>query len=110
VSFRRNFPTAGGHAVHRVRSSKPVGDEDSTPDGVPFVERYQDLARLMHKTVMVPRGDRYVVGCLCGWFTLSHANVGSAGAGLLGWTHVLEKAAEMMNTLEPKPLDAAEIA
>jgi hypothetical protein len=105
-----NQRTAGGHPVHRVARPTSRPDEPEVRrhnDPVPAIERYQDIAAHMHRCAQTPRGDRYLIGCLCGFYTLTAGGTSSAAASLRAQEHVIGKAQEMMDILEPKDPDEA---
>jgi hypothetical protein len=104
MNERRGVLTAGGNAVHRLRRATEGATQEPSPDTVPIIERYQDVAAFMHKVSVAPRADRFLIGCVCGWYTLSP--VGSSGkASMIAQQHVLDAADDMYRVLEPEPIE-----
>jgi hypothetical protein len=91
---------AGGAPVHRVTKSN-VSEEEQRPrpDEVPIIERYSDVAKALHRTVIAPRKDRFIIGCSCGWYALS--GIGSyAKAQNDAMGHVIKEAEAIFFALE----------
>ena len=103
--MRNGVLTAGGNAVHKVRRTEIPIDSAPQADQVAIVERYSEMAAYMHRPRAVPRGDRYLVGCTCGWFTLTTPG-SSALASICAAQHVEDQAKDMHNVLEFKPVEA----
>lgn len=98
----RGILTAGGHPVHRVRGGRPLAEVPPSQrvEAVPIVERYQDLAAAMHRTAVAPCGDRFLCGCVCGWYAKTQAGISSAAASLRAQQHVIDEAKVMFDLLE----------
>jgi hypothetical protein len=95
--------TAGGYPVHRVaKNGAPAPTRFvASPEPVSILERYQDLAAVLHRTAIAPRGELYLWGCTCGALGIVH-EPGLRAAQLVSARHVLDKANEMYETLEGK--------
>jgi hypothetical protein len=95
---------AGGFPVHRVRVPAAQDPEQKKGgDAAPIFERYQDLAAAMHRTFIAPRGTMFLWGCSCGRAEISR-EAGARYADLAAMKHVLDKATELYENLEGKPM------
>lgn len=93
---------AGGNRVHPFRQrneeiEKPLKDE------VVIEQRYQEAAAFMHRTFVIPRGDRYIFGCSCGHAQVSAIGVMPGRVSILAQEHILDEADKLYKLLEGKP-------
>jgi len=102
---RDPYAYSAGFRPHKVRQQKPTVVGDPKPDAVPVSERYSDLATHIHKCAVVPRGDRFLMGCTCGWYAVTAPGAASTRASLQCQDHVLREAENMQAMLEPKPIE-----
>ena len=102
--IRGSSLTAGGSRVHREIRRAPSNEPDDAgrarQSDADKYEAFTMLAKMLHRTTLVPIGPRWLWGCSCGEHGLTQ--MGSAAkAAILTQQHVLAKADELMEELQP---------
>ena len=101
--IRGSSLTAAGARVHReFRRPLPQEPEgDHRVDGAAeSYEAFTMLAKMMHRTTLVPLGARWLWGCSCGEHGITP--MGSASkASILMQQHVIDKADALQQELQP---------
>jgi hypothetical protein len=95
--------TAGGFPVHRFRpraTDEAAGAKKAVVDPVAVIDRYQDAAAAIHRTFVVPRGDRFLVGCGCGWVMRTEPGMMAGRVGVLAQQHVFDEAEKLYERME----------
>lgn len=109
MAARTGATMAGGRPVHRIaRSLRTQENEDPRRPRIlseaQIFECYLGVAAGMHRTVMMERGDRVIIGCTCQWSSVAMIG-GVLKAEGIAKDHIFAMAEKLFERYEGHAID-----